>query len=299
MQPIQFYNRKTGQVVSETVMGDKALRFAYETFLGRTLWPILFGSRLVSAIMGAYYDSRLSRKAIRSLASLPGCEADEAEKPVEAYPTFNAFFTRHVKAGARPIGNGFVSPADGRLMLYLGIEADHPLLIKGAKRPLARLLTAKKNENAPLAGKYDVVVVRLAPVDYHRFHYPCDCETVEASRIIRGRYHSVNPIALLKRPDVYIENARQVVACQASFGPFWFVDVGAFGVASIIQTAEVGSHKKGDEKGYFKFGGSTVVLVVPAGKLAFDEDLVTHSEKGIETLVRMGEQIAVIREEVS
>lgn len=299
MQPILFYNRKTGQIVSESVMGDKALRFAYETLLGRTLWPLLFGSRIISALMGAYYDSRLSRKAIRSLASLPGCEAQEAEKPVDAYPTFNAFFTRHLKAGARPIGEGFVSPADGRLMLYRNIEADQPLLIKGAKRPLAQLLTAKKSEKTPLSGKYDVVVVRLAPVDYHRFHYPCACETKEAPRVIRGRYHSVNPIAFAKCPDVYIENARQVVACQASFGPFWSIDVGAFGVASIIQTASIGSHKKGDERGYFKFGGSTVVLVVPAGKLTFDEDLLTHSEKGIETLVRMGEQIAVIKEEVS
>ena len=141
-------------------------------------------------------------------------------------------------------------------------------------------------------GRYDVAVVRLAPVDYHRFHFPCDCRTPGRPLVIRGAYHSVNPIALVRRPDVYAENERQIVRAEAGFGSFWLVDVGAFGVGTIVQTYEGVDHVKGDEKGYFKFGGSTVILVVPAGALRFDDDLVGNSGEGLETLVRFGERIA-------
>ena len=287
MQPIEYIDRTTGEKVVESVMGDKALRFAYETLLGRTLWPVLFGSKLVSALMGRRYDSPRSRKAIRSLAAIPGCNADEAEKPVADYASFNDFFTRRLKPGARPTGNGVVSPADGRLMLYLAADADKPFPLKGAMRSLRTVFA----DDAP-GGLYDIAVVRLAPVDYHRFHFPCACRTPDPVRVIPGKYHSVNPIALLRYPDVYADNERQIVACDADFGRFWLVDVGAFGVGTIIQTYSGDAHAKGDEKGYFKFGGSTVILVTRTGALTYDNDLVRNSAAGIETRVRCGERIA-------
>ena len=287
MQPIEYIDRTTGEKVVESVMGDKALRFAYETLLGRTLWPVLFGSKLVSALMGRRYDSPRSRKAIRSLTAIPGCNADEAEKPVADYASFNDFFTRRLKPGARPTGNGVVSPADGRLMLYLAADADKPFPLKGAMRSLRTVFA----DDAP-GGLYDIAVVRLAPVDYHRFHFPCACRTPDPVRVIPGKYHSVNPIALLRYPDVYADNERQIVACDADFGRFWLVDVGAFGVGTIIQTYSGDAHAKGDEKGYFKFGGSTVILVTRTGALTYDNDLVRNSAAGIETRVRCGERIA-------
>lgn len=293
-RPVEFVDRKTGEKVVESVMGDAALRFAYETLLGRTLWPVLFGSKLPSALMGRYYDSPRSRAKIASLASIPGCRADEAEKPLDAYSCFNEFFTRRLKPGARPLGDGVVSPGDGRLRLYLGADADTPFPLKGATRNLREVFGPGGAPDVP-AGAYDVAVIRLAPVDYHRFHFPCACTTPEPVRVIPGEYHSVNPIALLKRPDVYADNERQIVACDADFGRFWMVDVGAFGVGTIAQTYAGTEHAKGDEKGYFKFGGSTVVLVVRAGALAFDEDLVRNSAAGLETRILCGERIAVPR----
>ncbi len=284
---VDYIDRRSGARVTESVMGDKALRFAYETLLGRTLWPVLFGSRLISAWMGRRYDSPKSKSAIRSLASIPGCEVDEAEKPVSEYESFNAFFTRRLKPGARPLGEGFVAPCDGRLRLYLNADADLPFPLKGATRSLRTVF-----EGAVGAGAFDIAVFRLAPVDYHRFHFPCDCETIGAVRVVPGEYHSVNPIALLKRPDIYADNERQIVTCRASFGDFYLVDVGAFGVGTIVQTFDGVRHAKGDEKGYFKFGGSTVILVTPAGALTFDDDLVRHSAAGLETRVRFGETIA-------
>ena len=293
MKPLQYIDRATGERVTESVMGDGALKFAYETMLGRTLWPVLFGSKAISAIMGLYYDSPMSKKAIGQLAGIPGCLVEEAEMSPDEYESFNAFFTRKLKPGARPVGEGFTSPADGRLMLYLGADAKRPFPLKGATKSLNNIVGP---DNAPdfADGLYDIAVVRLAPVDYHRFHFPCDCTTPEPPLAIPGEYHSVNPIALLKRPDVYVDNERQVVACDADFGRFWMIDVGAFGVGTIVQTYNGVKHAKGEERGYFKFGGSTVVVVTRAGALSFDADLVANSAAGLETRVRCGERIAEI-----
>lgn len=269
-------------------MGDKALRFAYETLLGRTLWPVLFGSGAISAIMGRRYDSPKSRKDIAKLAAIPGCRVDETEKPIGEYASFNDFFTRRLKPGCRPLGDGFTSPADGRLRLCLGADADAPFPLKGAARSLRGVFAA----DAP-DGLYDIAVLRLAPVDYHRFHFPCDCTSEGTVRTIPGKYHSVNPIALLRHPDVYAENERQILKCRASFGDFWLVDVGAFGVGTIVQTYKGETHAKGDEKGYFKFGGSTVLAVTKAGAIRFDDDLVRNSADGLETRVLCGERIGV------
>ena len=286
MTPVEYIDRRTGARVAESILGDRALRFAYETLLGRTLWPVLFGSRFASALMGRRYDSPKSKKDIARLASIPGCMPEEAERPIGEYETFNEFFTRRLKPGARPLGDGFVSPADGRLMLYPGADADSPFPLKGATRSLREVLGG----DAP-GGRLDIAVVRLAPVDYHRFHFPCDCTTDAPARAIPGRYHSVNPIALVKRPDVYADNERQVLRCRAPFGDLWLVEVGAFGVGTIVQTYSGSSHAKGDEKGYFKFGGSTIVLATRAGAVKFDEDLVRNSGEGLETRVFCLERI--------
>lgn len=287
-EKIVYFDRRTGERVVETVMGDGALKFAYETLLGRTLWPVLFGSRFVSSLIGRRYDSPRSKKDIASLASIPGCKADEAEKPVSEYASFNEFFTRRLKSGVRPLGEGVVSPADGRLRLFLGADADSPFPLKGAVRSLREVFDG----DAP-AGKYDIAVVRLAPVDYHRFHFPCDCTSAGGVRVVPGEYHSVNPVALLRRPDIYARNERQILKCRASFGDFYLVDVGAFGVGTIVQTFSGEDHAKGDEKGYFKFGGSTVILVFSAGAVKFDDDLVANSEAGLETRVDCCEKIGV------
>ena len=287
-QPIVYVDRASGRRVVESVMGDGALRFAYETLLGRTLWPILFGGRFLSAWLGRRYDAPRSRRHIPELAAIPGCFPEEAEKPLDAYESFNAFFTRRLRPGARPIGDGIVSPADGRLMLYLNAAADTPFPLKGATRPLRDVFCDVVPD-----GRYDVAVIRLAPVDYHRFHFPCDCTTPEPLRTVPGKYHSVNPIALVRHPDVYADNERQIVKCRAAFGDFWLVDVGAFGVGTIVQTYDGVSHRKGDEKGYFKFGGSTVIFIASAGAVTFDAYLVANASAGLETKVRCGERIGV------
>ena len=311
--PVEYIDRMTGEKVTESVMGDRALRFAYETLAGRTLWPVLFGSKLISAYMGRRYDSRSSRKDIAKLVAIPGCVAEEAEKPWTAYESFNEFFTRHLKPGARPVGEGLVSPADGRLRLYLNADADRPFPLKGATKSLREVFAPGADTSQSVFDfdkTYDIAVIRLAPVDYHRFHFPCDSVVLGEVKVIPGKYHSVNPIALLRYPDVYADNERQIVECNSKYGHYWQVDVGAFGVGTIVQTfkdpviSEYGelisdeerediSFKKGDERGYFKFGGSTVILVMKAGAVKWDEDLVRNSAAGLETRVLCNERIGI------
>lgn len=289
---IKFIDRETGKLCTETVMGDGALRFAYETLLGRTLWFGMFYSKLPSALLGKYYDSRLSHGAIPKLANLPGLQLQEAEKDWHDYTSFNDFFTRRLKPGIRPADNApqvLCAPADGRLLLYTDIDKNAQFPVKGAMRSLEYLCA----EALPDA-RYHAAVFRLAPVDYHRFHYPCECEQVLPARRIAGRYHSVNPIAFKKVPDVFIENTRSISVLENPlFGKMFYIEVGAFGVGSIVQTSGAGKHCKMDEKGFFKFGGSTVILVIPAEKIVFDADLLENSRNGIETLIRCGDRIGI------
>ena len=290
-KPIQLIDRATGKCFTETVMGQGALNFAYNTLMGRCLWGMLFNTSFFSDLMGKYYDSPKSKKSIKKLLAIPGLKADEAERQWDSYTSFNDFFARKLKPGIRPAAPGediLCSPADGRLLVYPDIARDAEVPVKGAMRSLEALCGT-----ALPAQRYSVAVVRLAPIDYHRYHYPCACINDGEPVRIKGKYHSVNPIAFQKAPDLFVENARVVTPLYSKvFGKFFFLDVGAFGVGSIVNTAQdKAEHAKLDEKGFFKFGGSTVILVMDSSKVKFDDDLIRNSANQVEMLVRCGEKI--------
>ncbi len=288
---IMLVNRETGAIQQETVFGDGALRFMYETLLGKTLWGFAFNTAKLSDWLGRRYDSPKSKKKIPALASIPGCAPEEAELPLDQYPDFNSFFTRKLKPGARPFDadkNILSSPADGRVFVYENLKPSDPVPVKGAMRTLNDLCKEELQ-----AESLAVAVIRLAPVDYHRYHFPCDCTQNAEPVIVKGKYHSVNPVALAKRPDLYVENTRQITKLDSElFGRFYYLEIGAFGVGSIIQTSQPGEHRKLDEKGMFKFGGSTVILIFDNANIQWDQDLLKNTENGYETLIRMGMSIA-------
>lgn len=291
---VEFIDRRSGEIVQESVLGCGALRFAYETFLGKCLKGFLFNTSGLSRLMGRYYDSALSKKNIKLLAETPGCAPEEAEFPPEHYSSFNDFFTRKLKKEARPFdpaANVLSSPSDGRIMIFNDLKGSDAVPVKGAKRTLNDLCLEELGN-----GNFSVAVIRLAPVDYHRFHFPCDCGQKELPRKVKGKYHSVNPIALAVEPDVYTENTRQITTLVSEvFGTFRYLEVGAFGVGSIVQLSGVGSHRKQDEKGCFKFGGSTLVLIFENERIKWDNDLLKNSSAGFETLIRAGETLACAR----
>ncbi|MEM9483923.1 MAG: phosphatidylserine decarboxylase, partial [Cyanobacteria bacterium P01_F01_bin.116] len=151
---------------------------------------------------------------------------------------------------------------------------------------LETLLASAKLAQAYYGGS--ALIVRLTPYDYHRFHFP-DAGIAHASRNIPGQYHSVNPIALAKIPTVFSLNKRAVTTfVSQNFGSIAYVEVGALTVGSIVQTYVPGRVDKGQEKGHFQYGGSTLVLLFEPEKITFDDDLMQDSAADIEVQVKAG-----------
>lgn len=288
---IRYLDRATGALVTERVFGGGALPFLYGTRRGRVLLELVLKRPGFSTLYGWLQRAPGSRGKIRAFVDTLGIDANEAERALESYLTLDEFFTRRLRPGARPIDptpGTLVSPADGRTLVYPRLE-ETTLAVKGSRVTIATLLG-----DAALASRFEggsAVVVRLAPADYHRFHFP-ESGTAWAARKIPGSLHSVHAIALAAGAPSF-ENKREVTLLEtAAFGDLALVEVGALCVGTILQTYRPGAVARGDEKGLFRFGGSTVVLLAQRGRLELDRDLVDASARGLETLVRMGSRIA-------
>lgn len=229
----------------------------------------------------------------------------ELKKPdPSTYATFNEFFAREIKEEARPTDeptNDFVSssPADCRLTAFQTIDLATEYWIKGYGFSLARLLSDES-----LATQFDggsIVIARLAPQDYHRWHSPVS-GMVEGIRNIPGAYYTVNPQAINEPGalDVFCENKRSVMLLKRSStgSPIAVIAVGAMLVGSINYVDGVDqigvSVRRGQCLGAFAYGGSTVIVLYPRGEISIDEDLVRNStEQGCETLMRVGWRVGM------
>ncbi|MCL4162605.1 UNVERIFIED_CONTAM: hypothetical protein GTU68_013081, partial [Idotea baltica] len=211
--------------------------------------------------------------------------------PTDSFASFNDFFVRHLTPEARPYSHDesdIVSPADGRVLVFPQLEKGSYAPIKGFPFTVKKMLPDiwERFEDGALA------IIRLCPADYHRYHFPC-AGRISDSRNFDGWLHSVNPIALGSGPDVFGHNKRSYTLLDtANAGTICFIEVGAFGVGSIVNTRTTGTVQKMEEKGYFKFGGSTVVLVFERGQISFSKDLVENTAQGKETLVKLGQPLA-------
>lgn len=258
-----------------------------------------------SVKMGAQYDSPDSKAHIMPFIQSFGLEsslADMKQPDPSAYSTFNEFFAREIKESARPITSPeslavVSSPADCRLTAFPSVDLATKYWIKGYGFTLERLFG-----DAALASKFDggsLVVARLAPQDYHRWHAPVS-GTVVSGHEIPGAYYTVNPQAINEPGtlDVFCENRRSVMVLEreGTKAPVAVLAVGAMLVGSIKYNdgcATPGTKvRRGQCLGAFYYGGSTVIVVFPKGEVRMDEDLVRNStEKGLETLVKVGWRI--------
>jgi len=289
--PIIVIDRETGEPFEETVLGEKWLRWAYQDGRSGFLKRLLFRSSCVSKLMGKWYDSGFSKGKIDAVIEELAIDVDEFAQPKESYSSFNDFFIRHLKPEARPFSTepeSLVCPGDGRALVFPRLDKDTFVPVKGHPFTIRKMLggCADRFINGALA------IIRLCTADYHRYHFPCAGDIIEYQDI-DGALHSVNPIALGSGPDVFGENKRSYTLINTRHaGTLCFVEVGAFGVGSIVNTHCSGHVEKMDEKGYFKFGGSSVVLVFEPGRIRFCEDLVANSAAGRETLVKVGQSLA-------
>lgn len=294
--PIQFYNRLTRRLETESVYGEGPLRFVYENPAGRLALHTLVKRRLFSRWYGARMDSPASRAKIAPFIEKFGVDAGEFAEPVESLTTFNEFFYRKLKPGARPLAGGdetLVFPADGRHLVIPDLSLETNFWVKGLRFDLRALLqddaAARRHEGGAM------LISRLCPVDYHRFHFPC-AGIPGASRRVNGPLYSVSPIALARRPSILWENKREITELQNTpAGTVRLLEVGATCVGSIVQTYTPGAPMlKGDEKGCFRFGGSCFITLFEPGRVRFAADLLEHSAAGREVYARMGDAAAIV-----
>lgn len=290
-EPITFFNRHTGQIETEVVYGEGFLRFVYENPLGKAALHTLVKRAVFSNWYGTRMDSPASAAKIAPFIETYGLDATQFADSVTSYGSFNDFFYRKLKPSARPIdghADSVVFPADGRHLLIENIAACDHFFIKGIRFDLAALLDDRK-----LAEKFaqgSMLISRLCPVDYHRFHFPCHGAAAEPA-LIHGPLYSVSPIALKQRPSILWENKRALTHLSTEkHGDVCYLEIGATCVGSIVHTAKAQAVRKGDEKGYFRFGGSCVITIYEPGRIAWDADLIEHGSAGREVYAWMGER---------
>lgn len=292
-EPIRYYHRYRREVEVEQIFGEGWLRLAYENPAG----PFFVWLLARRAIFSQWYGHRMNQKR-SAMQVLPfitryNLDIDEFAKSPFDFRTFNEFFYRALRPEARPIAEGdrvAVFPADGRHLAFQDIETADGFYVKGMKFSLTDLLG-----ETSLAQKFAggaLLISRLCPVDYHRFHFPVAGTPGEA-RSINGWLYSVSPIALRRRLRCLVENKREITLIEtAEFGTVAMVEVGATNVGSIRQSFVPGrAVRKGEEKGLFAFGGSCVITLFLRGRIRLDEDVLAQSAECRETYARMGDRL--------
>lgn len=294
---IYIIDRITGVKIQEAVFGQKWIVFLYGTsFLARTCGRIVrfCVSRIpcFSSFYGWLQTRPASKKNIAPFIKKFHIDSSEFCDPVSHFSSFNDFFIRKLKKEARPIAQGetiAVMPADGRYLFFPKLEHRDPFMVKGKRCCLDTVLAdtalAKQYHNGTL------IIARLCPTDCHRFYFPFDC-TPSQPRRINGSLFSVNPIATKKNPWIWTENKRVLTLLGSPlFGTVACIEVGATNAGTIIQTYRSNRAHKGDEKGYFSFGGSAILLFFEEGRIALDADLLEKGAHGYEVRCLIGQSL--------
>ena len=292
-ESIEFYNRYTDQVEREQIYGEAPLRWVYESGLGRVaLWAFV-RRPFLSALYGYLMSRGSSRKRVAPFVRDYGLDPGEFADGLDSYRSFNDFFYRKLKPEVRPICGGeseVAFPADGRHLAVQDLGNEQSFFVKGQKFDVEALLGSSE-----LAERYrggSLVLSRLCPVDYHRFHFAVGGHASPV-RQVNGLLYSVNPIALRSNLAYLWENKRTIVEIENEvLGRVIQMEIGATNVGSINATFMPGSVRKGEEKGYFAFGGSATITVFEPGVVELSEDLLRESANCREVYAHMGDVMA-------
>lgn len=283
-----IFDREKNNTYEEKQYGRRKLLFLYNTVLGRLMLRF-FISKTYSKRNAKSNNKKNSARKISRFVKTYRIDLTEFENI--DYTSFGDFFIRKIKAGKRPISTGiydFISPADSKLLTYKIDEALN-IHIKNSIYTVSELIC-----NETLAKEYQngiCLVFRLSVDDYHRYIYFDDGEIMR-TRKIDGVLHTVTPIAT-KKHRVFSENYRELALLNTKhFGEVLQIEIGALLVGK-INNYPATCFKKGDEKGYFELGGSTIVLLLKENTVRIDEDIIDYSRQEIETKVKLGEKIGV------
>ena len=294
---VTFWNPYTSKYEVENIYGEKWLRFSYENILGRIgLWGMV-QRKWFSRWYGRKMDATDSRDKILPFLKNYQLNEDEFLESSDTFNTFNDFFYRKLKPEARPVDeneHSVIFPADGRHLLIPNLSSIEQVYAKGQGFDLERLLGSIELANNFKHGA--MLISRLCPVDYHRFHFPVSGH-LSNTKLLNGSLFSVNPIALRHKISIFWENKRYLsIIDNEKIGKVIQLLVGATCVGSVHLTSKASTNiKKGDEYGYFSFGGSCVITLYPSNKIAFRQDLIDQSEKGFESYFKFGNHLGKIR----
>jgi phosphatidylserine decarboxylase len=284
---MQIKNRH-GEII-KTDSTSKGQKFLYNNIFGRILLKILI-QPVISKIAGFFMNSRFSKIMIKFTLKKHNYNMSLYKK--NSFTSYNDFFTRKLKEENIKIDiekNHFISPCDSKLSVYT-IDKNSSFKIKNSYYNISSLL---KDEQ--LAEKYHdgfIMIFRLEVTDYHRYIY-IDNGSFTRNFYIKGVLHTVNPIAITKYP-IYKQNSRSYAILKTeNFGNIIQMEVGALMVGKIKNHHENYSFIRGEEKGLFLFGGSTIVLLAEKNRILIDSDIIQNSLNNCETIVRIGEKIGV------
>lgn len=286
------YIDRMGNVTVEENDQDKLLRHLYNDRGGRLCLRVLV-SPWISKMAGRLLNTGFSARFVGDFVEKNRIDLSICEK--QKFSSWNDFFTRRLRQGERSVDERekvLVSPCDGKLSVYR-IDKNSRFWIKDTEYTVEQLLRNKSLAERYLGGY--ALVFRLTVDDYHHFCYPADGKKSD-NVVVPGIFHTVNPVANEVYP-IYRENAREYTLLKTEkFGTILMMEVGAMMVGKITNVDKKSvSVKKGQEKGWFEFGGSTIILLLQHGKVRLDYDLIENTENGYETVVRMGERIGETR----
>ena len=269
---------------------DRALSLLYGTALGRRLLRVMIKPGF-SRLGGRLLDCRLSALAVRPFVRAH--DMDMTQCPERKFSSFNAFFTRKLSPDARPVDadpHAFISPCDGKLTVWpIGPEGRFP--VKGTEYTLSRLLNDEDLAQRFRGGL--LWLFRLSPDDYHRYIWPVDGPPGDTVRI-PGVFHTVTPLDA-GQPPVYHENTREYRLIETeNIGPVLMMEVGAMLVGRIENLPWDGPARRGQEKGYFAFGGSTIILITEKDAAIPVEPIAARSRLKLETPVRSGQKVGTV-----
>lgn len=278
---------REGRIIHKDNGQDNFLKGLYGTVLGRKFLKILINPT-ISKLGGAVLSTKLSSLLVKPF--IKANNIDMSDYTERAYASFNDFFTRDLKPGKRFINRDkevLISPSDGRVSVY-EIDDNMTFNIKDSYYTIESLTHSKKAANYYKGGT--CVIIRLCVDNYHRYCY-IDNGYKTTNKFIEGVLHTVNPVAC-EYYDIYKENSRECSLLHTeNFGKVMQIEVGALMVGKIVNYDQVACIHRGDEKGKFEFGGSTIVLLFKKDTVDIDDDLIENTKNGFETAVKMGERI--------
>lgn len=280
---------RNGDIIVTNQEQNRIVEKLYNTFSGRLILKALTAP-VISRIVGRFMDSPFSIPFIKIF--IRNHRLDTTPYIMKNFRSYNEFFTRQIKPEKRPIdyrADHLISPCDSKLSVYR-INSNSVFKIKNSLYRVSDLLS-----NDFMARRYDggyCFIYRLEVDDYHRYCYIDDGLKTE-NVFIKGELHTVNPVAL-KKYNIYKRNSREYTILHTdNFGDVVHIEVGALFVGKICNHHDEYYFVKGEEKGMFQFGGSTIVQLFEKNKVRPDKDILRNTREGFETIVHYGEKTGI------